>query len=108
MFYTYLIGLEEKQEGERIMQFMMSIKIESEHRETNLKKESNLHFVPTVGMEFHYGVDFVTVKSVSYSELTDTFILFFENLEIEDSLLDETVVDFKEDGWDLEDLWKKK
>lgn len=90
------------------MEFSMSIKIVSDHRETDLRKDTNLPFVPHVGMGFDYGLETAIVKTVSYYELINCFYLDFEDMEIEDSLFKETVDGFKEDGWKIEDQWKKK
>lgn len=90
------------------MEFSMSIKIVSDHRETDLKKNTNLPFVPYVGINFDYGLETAIVKTVSYYELINSFYLDFEDIEIEDSFFNETVDGFKEDGWTIADQWKKK
>jgi uncharacterized membrane protein (DUF106 family) len=86
----------------------MSIKIVSDHKETDLRKDTDLPFVPYVGMGFHYGLEVVTVKTVIYYELTNSFFLDFEDMKIKNDLFDETIDDFKEDRWTIKDQWKKK
>jgi hypothetical protein len=86
----------------------MSIKIVSDHKETDLRKDTDLPFVPHVGMGFNYGLELATVKTVGYYELTNNFFLNFEDMKIKNDLFDETIDDFKEDGWTIKDQWKKK
>jgi hypothetical protein len=88
----------------------MYITIESDHRKTNLRKVTELQFVPHSGMGFWYRIWLVTVEKVDYNEDVDNFILRFKDLKAksEDRLFDETVDDFIGKGWEIIDQWKMK
>jgi hypothetical protein len=86
----------------------MYITIESDNRETKLEKFANLHFVPHYGMGFWYGVLKPKVESVDYVESEDEFLLRFEDIKVNDSKFDITIIDLTDKGWNIKDQWKKK
>jgi hypothetical protein len=86
----------------------MSIMVISDHKETRLRKDADLPFVPHAGMDFFYRTKSATVKKVMYIELTGSFLVTFEDMEVEVNRYNEMIDVLKENDWTIEDQWKKK
>lgn len=91
------------------MKVLMSITVISDHREAKLSKQTDLPFLPHAGMDFFHRTKTTTVKNVLYIEPTNSFIVTFEDIEIEVSRYDEMIdILMREHNYTMQEQWKKK